>query len=384
MRRALHNARLLTPAGLLDGHALLLDGARIAAILPDDDARLAGVVREDLGGGLITPGFIDVQVNGGGDVLFNEAPTLESIRRIGAAHARFGTTGFLPTLISDERAAIARAIAATQQAIDAGVPGVLGVHIEGPCLNVSRRGTHDPARFRDLDEADITLLSSLRDGRVLLTLAPEMTTSTTIRRLQQAGVIVCAGHTDASSAQMRQALRDGVCGVTHLFNAMSPLTSREPGVVGVALDDADCWCGIIVDGVHVDPAVLRIALRAKSHRRFLLVSDAMPCVGSGKDGFWLQGRWISVRDGRCVDADGVISGSALDMASAVRNAVHLLGLPLDEAVAMASAQPAQFLGLAGETGRLAAGARADLVLLDAQLQVRRCWIGGVEQPAATG
>ncbi len=379
MRQALHNARILTPDGMIDGCVLLLRDERIEVLTRDGDARLADAQPVDLHGGVLVPGFIDVQVNGGGGALFNDAPTVDTIRRIGAAHARFGTTGFLPTLISDDRDALHLAVAATQQAIDAGVPGVLGVHIEGPCLNVARRGTHDPARFRDLDEEDIALLGSLRGGRVLVTLAPETTTPQTLHRLRAAGVIVCAGHTDASGAQMRQALADGVSGVTHLFNAMSPLTSREPGVVGVALDDADCWCGIIVDGVHVDPAVLRIALRAKSHRRFLLVTDAMPCVGSEEDGFWLQGRWIAVREGRCVDADGVLSGSALDMASAVRNTVRLLGLALEDAVAMASTQPAQFLGIQHRTGRIVSGARADLVLLDDALHVRGCWIGGVRQ-----
>lgn len=379
MRQALHTARILTPGGTIDDRVLLLRDGRIEALVRDDDARLADAQSVDLRGGVLVPGFIDVQVNGGGGALFNDAPTLDTIRRIGAAHARFGTTGFLPTLISDDRDALRLAIAATQQAIDAGVPGVLGVHIEGPWLNVARRGTHDPAQFRVLDDEDIAMLGSLRGGRVLVTLAPETTMPGTLHRLRAAGVIVCAGHTDATGAQMRQALADGVSGVTHLFNAMSPLASREPGVVGVALDDPDCWCGIIVDGVHVDPAVLRIALRAKSHRRFLLVTDAMPCVGSGEEGFRLQGRWIAVREGRCVDAEGVLSGSALDMASAVRNTVNLLGLSLQDAVAMASVQPAQFLGIEHQAGRIAPGARADLVLLDDALHVRGCWIGGVRQ-----
>ena len=379
MRQCLHNARILQDDALVEGRAVLIDGARIEAVLAPDDPRCAEAEPIDLQGGLLLPGFIDVQVNGGGGALFNDDPSVETIRRIGAAHRRFGTTGFLPTLISDDREAIAAAIEAASQAISEGVPGVLGVHIEGPCLNLRRRGTHDPAKLRDLEEADIAILASLRGGRTLVTLAPEMTSSRTIARLREAGVIVCAGHTDASHAQMRQALADGVSGVTHLFNAMSQLGSREPGVVGAALEDPECWCGIIVDGLHVAPATLRVALAAKRHERFLLVSDAMPSVGSDDGSFMLQGRRIEKVGGRLLDPDGVISGSALDMASAVRNACEMLGLGLPEAVRMASAQPAEFLGLDQEVGRIAAGLRADLVWLDQGLCVRGTWIGGVRR-----
>ena len=379
MRQCLDNGRILQGDELVEGRALLIQGARIQALVAPDDPRCAEAEPIDLQGGLLLPGFIDVQVNGGGGALFNDDPSVETIRRIGAAHRRFGTTGFLPTLISDDREAIAAAIEAASQAISEGVPGVLGVHIEGPCLNLRRRGTHDPAKLRDLEEADIAILASLRGGRTLVTLAPEMTSSRTIARLREAGVIVCAGHTDASHAQMRQALADGVSGVTHLFNAMSQLGSREPGVVGAALEDPECWCGIIVDGLHVAPATLRVALAAKRHERFLLVSDAMPSVGSDDGSFMLQGRRIEKVGGRLLDPDGVISGSALDMASAVRNACEMLGLGLPEAVRMASAQPAEFLGLDQEVGRIAAGLRADLVWLDQGLCVRGTWIGGVRR-----
>jgi N-acetylglucosamine-6-phosphate deacetylase len=378
MRHCLLNGRILLDDGLVDGYAVLLADGRIEGVVSTGDPRCDEAERIDLGGDLLLPGFIDVQVNGGGGALFNDDPSVATIRRIGEAHRRFGTTGFLPTLISDDREAIAAAVSAASEAIDAGVPGVLGVHIEGPCLNLRRRGTHDPAKLRDLEDADIAILAALRGGRTLVTLAPEMTSSRTISRLREAGVIVCAGHTDASYAQMRQALADGVSGVTHLFNAMSPLASREPGVVGAALEDSDCWCGIIVDGQHVAPATLRVALAAKRHQRFLLVSDAMPSVGSSSNSFTLQGRRIEQVEGKLLDPDGVISGSALDMASAVRNACDLLGLSLPEAVRMASTQPAEFLGMQGETGSIRAGLRADLLQVDEGLQVRRSWIGGVQ------
>jgi N-acetylglucosamine-6-phosphate deacetylase len=212
-----------------------------------------------------------------------------------------------------------------------------------------------------------------------VTLAPEMTTPGIIAKLAEAGVVVSAGHTNASFDEMRVALASGLTGFTHLFNAMSQLTGREPGVVGAALDDPDSWCGIIVDGRHVDPAVLRIALRCKRHDRFMLVTDAMPSVGAVEKSFSLQGRRISVTDGVLVAEDGTLAGSDTDMATMVRNAVDLLGLQLAEAARMASRNPAEFLGLGGELGRIHPGYRANLALVDDRVRVRRTWIDGRER-----
>lgn len=382
MRRAFLNGRIHAADAFLTRHALLVDGERIEAIVPQDDTRLAGAERHDLAGRLLLPGFIDTQVNGGSGVLFNEVPTIEGIRAIGAAHARFGTTGFLPTLISDELEVVARAIAAIDAAIAAGVPGVLGIHVEGPYLSSTRAGVHDPARFRTLDDAAVPRLSALRRGRTLLTLAPEMATPELLARLAAAGVILSAGHTNATAAQVESALAHGLRGFTHLFNAMSPLTSREPGVVGAALADDTAWCGIIVDGQHVDPRVLRLALKARRHDRFMLVTDAMPVVGTDARSFPLQGRTIHVEEDCCVDENGTLAGTALDMSRAVRNAVSLLGLAPAEAVRMASEYPAAFLGLDATHGRLAPGLRADLLVVDETLAVHETWIGG--QLIATG
>ena len=210
-------------------------------------------------------------------------------------------------------------------------------------------------KLRGLDENAIDLLTSLRGGRTLVTLAPEMTTPHIISKLSAAGVVVSAGHTNATYDQIRAALRHGLTGFTHLFNAMSQLTAREPGVVGAALDDPDSWCGIIVDGRHVDPTVLRIALRCKRPDRFMLVTDAMPSVGAAEKSFSLQGRMIAVADGVLVDEDGTLAGCDIDMASTVRNAVQLLGVSLPEAVRMASQYPAEFLGLGGRTWADCAG-----------------------------
>ena len=373
---ALVNGRVLGDDGIAEGRVVLVEGARIAAVTTASDPRVKSARRHDLRGATLLPGFIDAQVNGGGGVLFNDAPTIESIRAIGAAHRRYGTTGFMPTLISDDLSVIGEAMTAVREAIAAKVPGVIGVHIEGPFISAERAGTHDPSKFRDLDERGVQLLTSLGVGRTLVTLAPETTTPATIRRLATKGIVVSAGHTNATFDEMREALAAGVRGVTHLFNAMSPLGHREPGVVGAALHDTECWCGLIVDARHVHPAVLQLALRSKRPDRFMLVTDAMPNVGYDSDHFILQGRRIEVRDGVCVDENGTISGSALDMATAVRNCVELLGLPLEQAARMASTYPARFLGLGDELGQIAPGFRASLVAVDDRVRVLETWIDG--------
>ena len=378
---ALVNGRVMTDQGLEEGLAVRLSGGRIAAVGPAAEVAADARVR-DLQGGLLLPGFIDIQVNGGGGALFNDAPTAQTIAAIGRAHRRFGTTGFLPTLISDELPAVEAAIAGTRAAIADGVPGVLGVHIEGPFLNPKRKGIHELSKLRRIDEAAFELLTSLEVGRTLVTLAPETTNPDMIGRLVGAGVVVSAGHTNASYATVRSALDRGLSGFTHLFNAMAPLTSRDPGVVGAALEDAASWCSIIVDGRHVDPVVLRVALRCKPHDRFILITDAMPSVGSDSVSFVLQGKTIAVKDGVCVDEHGTLAGSDLDMAGAVRNAVALLGLSLAEASRMASRNPAEFLGLGDVVGRIAPGYSGDLVLLDDGLQVLDTWIGGEPASAA--
>jgi len=371
MAELLVNGEVLTPQGLKPA-TVVLDGGRIA----DVRAPQAGDRGHDLAGARLLPGFIDTQVNGGGGVLFNAEPSVAAIETIGAAHRRYGTTGFLPTLISDDLETVARAIAAVDAAIAARVPGLLGIHIEGPFLNEDRKGIHDASKFRVLDDAAFELLTSLRRGRTLVTLAPEATSPQMIGRLRAAGVVVAAGHTNAGYDELQAAIAAGVTGFTHLFNAMSPLASREPGAVGAALDAEEVWCGLIADGRHVHPAVLRLAVRAKRADRIMLVTDALASVGMAEKAFRMQGRRIRVVDGVCVDDEGTLAGSNLDMASAVRNLMAFCGLPLARASAMASANPAAFLGLAGEQGAITPGARADLVAVDDAMNVGRVWIGG--------
>ncbi len=376
MTIALTNARVLTTHGWREDLAVLVEGERIAALLPSEHAAVRAAQAQDLAGALLVPGFIDTQVNGGGGALFNAAPTVETIRTIGAAHRRFGTTGFLPTLISDSTETLCAALAAVEQAFEEGVPGLLGVHLEGPYLAPERKGVHDPKWFHVPGEEELALLCAPHRGVRLVTLAPERVPHELIARLAAAGVIVNAGHTAADHATICAALAAGVRGFTHLFNAMTPLGSREPGVVGAALGDPGSWCGIIVDGHHVHPASLRTAVVAKPRGKTLLVTDAMPPVGADDPRYVLNGETIVAKDGICQTADGVLAGSALDMAAAVRNSVTMLGLPLDEAVRMASAYPADFLGLGASHGRIAVGYRADLVAMDGDCTVQRSWIAG--------
>ena len=373
---ALVNARVLHGEGFQSGLAVLVRDGRIQDLLPDDDARLNRVQKHDLGGEYLVPGFIDCQVNGGGGMLFNDAPYVDTIRRIGAAHSRFGTTGFLPTLISDDRCVMRSAVSAVDAAIAAGVPGVLGIHLEGPYLAPARRGIHDAAKFQIPGADDIELLTSLSRGKVLVTIAPERVPDAIVRKLHASGVLIAAGHTAADYDEMVRALAAGVRGFTHLFNAMSPLHSREPGAVGAALENRDSWCGIIADGQHVHPATLRVALAAKPHGKVFLVTDAMPPVGSDQTTFTLNGETITCNDGRCVNAQGTLAGSALDMASAVRNTVAQLRVDLAEAARMASTYPAAFLDIAATHGQIAKGYVADFVVLNEAIEVRETWIAG--------
>lgn len=380
MTTALVNARVLAAEGWRDDVAVIVEGERIRGLAAVRDIP-AGVRTHDLSGRMLLPGFIDCQVNGGGGVLFNDLTSVDGIRAIGAAHRRFGTTGFLPTLISDTVDKMRAAIAAADLAMREALPGVLGIHLEGPFISRERKGVHAEKYLHAPDGGELRVAESLQRGKTLLTVAPECVAPDAIRNLVAAGVIVAAGHTNADYATVRAALDAGVRGFTHLFNAMSPLTSRAPGVVGAALDDRDSWCGVIVDGHHVHAASLRVALRAKPRGKLFLVTDAMPPVGASSPAYVLNGETITVRDGICQAASGTLAGSALSMIEAVRNAVRMLGVPLEEAARMASTYPADFLGLDKTHGRIEAGFRADFTVVDGDLRVTETWIGGAAQAA---
>ena len=324
---------------------------------------------------ILAPGFIDIQVNGGGGVLLNDEPTEEGVRRIVEAHRRTGTTGSLPTLISDCTEVIERLAAAAPASVQ--IPGVLGLHLEGPALNKARKGIHLESAIRAPSPRDLAAMQSIGScGRSVVTVAPECVPPSLLDSLIEAGFRISAGHSEATAMQIRQSADGGLTGVTHLFNAMSQLSAREPGMVGAALDDERLFAGIICDGIHVDPVSLRIAMRCKGRNRLMLVTDAMPLIGTDQTDFLLQGRRITLQGDRLSGPDGTLAGAHLTMIQAVHRAVALLGLTLADALTMASRTPAAFLGLEAELGAIAPGYRADLVAFSSNFEVINTWVGG--------
>jgi N-acetylglucosamine-6-phosphate deacetylase len=354
--------------------ALIRDG-RIAGLAAWGEVPSGWPQMQLPAGSFLAPGFIDLQVNGGGGVLLNDQPTADGMRAIAHAHRRFGTTGCLPTLITDTRERVQRAIAAARSV--SGRDGILGLHLEGPFISPQRPGVHRPDLIRTPGAGDLEELCELVGaGRSMVTLAPECVPAGFIRTLVSSGLRVSIGHSEASAAAVTQAVTDGATGVTHLFNAMPPLSARAPGIVGAALSEDRLTAGLIVDGIHVDPISVRAAFAAKGSDRIALVSDAMPTVGTSLDSFDLFGRTIKLAEGRLSTEEGTLAGAHLDMASAVRNAVTLAKVRLEDALRAASLTPARFLGLDNERGRLAAGTRADLVALTQDMTVVATWVGG--------
>lgn len=377
-----HNARKAILADrIFDGQrwhcgaALLIAEARIVAIVGQADVPQSCAQQRLSAGMLLVPGFVDLQVNGGGGVLLNDNPSADAMLAIARAHRAFGTTSCLPTFITDTREKTRAAIAAAQRAV--GQEGVLGLHLEGPFINPSRTGVHRREHVVAPDPRDLEWLSDLGGaGRSLITLAPECAPEGFIDALATQRIRIAAGHSEASAAEMSRAIDEGLTGVTHLFNAMPPFSGRAPGIVGTALTEPRLTAGIIADGIHVAPLSVRAAFAAKGAAGMALVTDAMPSVGTAGVDFELMGAKVTLRDSALRREDGTLAGAHLDMASAVRNAVRLAGIPLEDALRSASSTPARFLGLERERGHLISGAYADLVALDADLQVAVVWSEG--------
>jgi N-acetylglucosamine-6-phosphate deacetylase len=324
----------------------------------------------------IAPGYIDAQVNGAGGVLLNATPTAEAMRQIARAMAGTGTTAILPTMITDTPGQMEQALAAAREALAAVIPGIAGLHIEGPFLSPARHGAHPKAQIRRMTEADADLLAHPFPGCLLVTLAPEETAPELIHKLTRAGVLVFAGHSDASYEQALAGLDAGVTGFTHLTNAMAPVTGRAPGIAVAAMTDPRATAGIIVDTIHVHPAMVAMALRLIGPKRLFVVSDAMPTAASDITEFDLCGDHITLKDGRLTNASGGLAGAHVTMAECVRNLVNHCGVDWETAIQMATITPAQVLGL-DDRGHIGPGMRADLIALDSKLNVLAVWQGGI-------
>ena len=367
-------ARLFDGERFFDDHALVVEDDSIRRLV-DVEERPRGGEQVDCGGGILAPGLIDWQINGGGGVLFNAEPTVEGIARIARAHRREGVTGFLPTVVTDAPEVLAAALAAAREA-QARVPGALGIHVEGPFIDPRRKGVHPPQWIRPMRDEDAAALTEPRAGAMVVTLAPASVALALVRRLAECGIIVSLGHSDATAEEAEAIFDAGARAATHLFNAMSPLNSRAPGVVGAVLSDPRVVCGLIADGEHVHPAACRAAIAAKGAAGIALISDAMPPAAGGPDTFTLQGRTMKRVGQKLVDENGTLAGAAITLVDAVRYAATTLGLPLASALTMATLTPARLLCVDSRIGRLAPGFEANLVHFTDALDVAGVWMNG--------
>lgn len=373
----LHGGPIFDGETIRTGHALRLEAGVVAALDTEAKVEPAGEVI-DLGGDILSPGYVDLQVNGGDGVMFNDDPSPATLARIAGAHRRLGATTILPTLITDTPEQVRAAIAAVEGAVAAGSPGIAGLHLEGPHLSLARKGAHDPTLIRAMTDDDLaTLLEAAgRLPLLMVTLAPENVTREQVRALSAAGVLLALGHTDADHDTAMAYADAGVRCATHLFNAMRQIGPREPGVVGAALSSPGLNAGLIADGHHVHPDLIRLALSAKrGSGRLFLVSDAMSVVGTEMDSFVLDGRKVGRSGGRLTLEDGTLAGADLTLDHAIRVMTGQVGVPLADALGMASTVPARLAGL-NRKGRLAPDAQADLVWFNDQLDVKGCWISG--------
>jgi len=366
----LHAQRLFDGQNYSDDQVLTITNGKIVAI--DSDTSRCDVVAE----GLVVPGYIDLQVNGGGGKLFNVSPTLDGLKTIITAHSQFGTTGMLPTLITDKVEVMVAAADAMAQAIAEKVPGILGIHFEGPHLSFAKKGTHPEEYIRPISNEEWRVLERKDIGQILVTLAPEVVQTSDIERMVSLGIKVCLGHTNADYQTAQAAMDVGADGFTHLFNAMSPIQGREPGVTGCALINDQASCGIIIDGHHVDYATVKLALKTKPRGTIFLVSDAMSTIGTDETEFSFFDRTVYLNDGRLTSTTGELAGAALEMSTAVENAHRGVNLPLDEAIRMASLYPANYINQSDIRGKLSIGCQADFVVLNEQLKVESTWIAG--------
>ncbi|MBA6348150.1 MULTISPECIES: N-acetylglucosamine-6-phosphate deacetylase [unclassified Colwellia] len=366
----LYVKKLFDGQNFIDHQVLTITDGKITAF----DNNISDV--DDVLDGLVVPGFIDLQVNGGGGALFNDSPSLKNIKTIMAAHAKFGTTAMLPTLITDKISVMQQAAEAMAEAMAEKTPGIIGIHFEGPHLSVAKKGAHIEEHIRAISPQEWQVLERKDIGQILVTLAPETVNVDDIARMVSLGIKVCLGHTNADFNTAQKALEAGADGFTHLYNAMSAIQGREPGVTGCALLNDQASCGLIVDGHHVNYESCKLALKTKPAGRVFLVTDAMPPVGTSDVEFTLVGKKVRLKNGKLTSTTGELAGSVLNMAQAVANTHLGLRLPLDEALRMASKYPANYIKQSDIRGSLTIGSQADFVELNDNFTVKSTWISG--------
>ena len=374
MKQALIGAQLFSGKEFFDNRALLIDGENIIDIINEHDIPKNFEIQK-LNGGILSPGFIDLQVNGGGGKLFNNSPDKESLNTIIEAHQHFGTTSIMPTVISDSLNVLKRCTTTISEEIENN-KSLLGVHIEGPFFNVKYRGVHQKQYINTINSDYLNLFENLKDFPVMLTLAPECISTKQLKHLKSLGFKILAGHTDASYDQLEEAIKYGLDGFTHLFNAMGQISAREPGVVGSALTFDNAAASVIVDLHHVHPSLIQMAYKQKPQGKLFFVSDSMATIHHGEPSFELYDEIVSESKGRIINSEGKLAGSSITQIDAIKNAYQSCNIPLNEALAMASRYPAEYLGVANYLGSLKSGYRADLTHFDLDFQVQNVWVAG--------
>ena len=374
MKQALLGSQIFCGERFYDDHALLVEGKSIVDIV-DKNNTPDNFNKIELDQGILAPGFIDLQVNGGGGVLFNNSPNKESLNTIIKAHQFFGTTSVMPTVISDSLEVLEQCIKTVTEEIKNN-SSLLGIHIEGPFFNTKYRGVHQKQYISTINSDYLNLFESLKGFPVMLTLAPECISSQQLKHLTSLGIKTLAGHSDASYDELDDAIKNGLDGFTHLFNAMSQISAREPGVVGSALHFENTFASIIVDLHHVHPSLIQLAYQLKPTGKLFFISDSMATINHGKPSFELYDEVVNESDGRLVNSEGKLAGSSITQIDAVKNAYQKCNIPLNQALAMASRYPAEYLGIENHLGSLKPGYRADLVHFDSNFKVHNAWVSG--------
>jgi N-acetylglucosamine-6-phosphate deacetylase len=374
MKQALLGSQIFCGERFYNHHALLIDGKSIIEIV--DEKNIPNAFNKiELNQGILAPGFIDLQVNGGGGILFNNRPTKESLNTIINAHQFFGTTSIMPTVISDSVKVLTKCTRAVTQEIKKN-SALLGIHMEGPIFSLKYRGVHQKKYISKLSSEYLELFSNLKEYPVILTLAPECISLKDLNHLASLGIKIMAGHTDASYDELEQAAKNNLNGFTHLFNAMSQMSAREPGAVGAALDFDNLYASIIVDLHHVHRSLIELAYQKKPIGKLFFISDSMATINHGEPTFELYDEIVSEQNGRITNAEGKLAGSSITQIDAVKNACQQCNIQLDHALAMASRYPAEFLGVEHYLGSLKPGYRADLVHFNSNFEVNNVWASG--------